>query len=176
MRKSILIYSLLTLISCSGKPVQPNPDSSEVGIDPTFTWDNPTTDCAGGPAGTVTANVYCVTGTVTTFPTRTIGTGEVPCGARQVVDTTAPNVTRLNTTPISGTSYFAVLAAGNYTCAVELVNTAGLQGSASAPMSFSVVSRPNAPTNIRVSWIDEKKLKEKIDFLKPAAPTGLVAQ
>lgn len=118
-RRNLLLWLCLlmsTLTACAGGPSRPGPI---LGEDPTISWTAVTATCDGAPL-TPTYNIYAIAGPGP-MPTVPDGAGTVPCGERQVIDTTA--ALKLNAAPITSSGPVKVLvpSEGEWTFCVEAV-------------------------------------------------------
>lgn len=97
----------------------------EVGVDPTLTWDPVTTNCVGETfTGSATYNVYILQGP---GPFPTVQTpDEIPCGVMTLIDNSA--IQPANASPLTVTTYKAIVGEGVWSFAVESISPGGSRG------------------------------------------------
>lgn len=120
--------------------------SGEDGTDPVLTWDAVITNCIGEPISGVRYNVYAVSGagSIPTIPSA----DTEPCGVVQLA-----SIAPMNSTPLTATTYNAVVPDGVWTFAVDAVNASGNRGGLSNQVTVTVVGRPAPVINLTTGKI-----------------------
>ena len=128
LKRISCIFLVISLSGCAGHKV--------IGTDPLITWDSVITDCTGAIlSDPVTYNVYGVPGPGPIPTSQSIDTS--PCGVINLA-TGSP----LNSTPITGTSYHAVVPDGLWTFGVEAIGMNGGRSGLSGQATKAVLGRP----------------------------------
>ncbi len=122
------------LAACASVPTTPS-----TGVDPVLAWDAVTTNCIGEPITGVRYNVYAVSG-AGPVPSTPSPASE-PCGVVQV-----PSGTPLTSSPLTATTYNAIVPDGQWTFAVAAVLPSGATGGLSNNLTVQVLNRAASPT------------------------------
>lgn len=144
MKKFIIL--LMFLYGCSELQSQPTKIASQsVGVDPTISWQAPTTNCDGTLlTSALSYNVYAAASPAV-IPT--IANTTVPCTTLMLVDRT--KISPLNLSPISALTYQANLSNGSWQIGIEAIDQYGNQGGV-VTTNVIVTNRPGLGSGIIV--------------------------